>query len=73
MVTTNLIEISDTAEYVFEFPKGWILTFSSRLGSGPEADFEVLAHVIVCCMGREADRTGRKIRYDAAARRIVEA
>ena len=34
-------EISDTAEYVFEFPKGWILTFSSRLGSGPETDFEV--------------------------------
>ena len=34
-------EISDTAEYVFEFPKGWILTFSSRLGSGPEIDYEV--------------------------------
>jgi predicted dehydrogenase len=138
-------EISDTAEYVFEFPKGWILTFSSRLGSGPEADFEVfygrdrtldsrdwvsrpaanrrppeatdiavpipsdaapagsltageagphvanwidclgtrkqpnapinvgLAHAIVCCMGREAERTGRKVKYDATARRIVEA
>jgi predicted dehydrogenase len=34
-------EISDTAEYVFEFPKGWLLTFSSRLGSGPESDYEV--------------------------------
>jgi len=133
-------EISDTAEYVFEFPKGWILTFSSRLGSGPEADFEVfygkertldsrdwisrpannrrpadaadfqlpipadapgsgdagphvanwieclstrkqpnapidvgLAHAIVCCMGREAERTGKKVRYDATSRKIVEA
>ncbi len=34
-------EISDTAEYVFEYPKAWLLTFSSRLGSGPEEDFEV--------------------------------
>jgi predicted dehydrogenase len=34
-------EISDTAEYIFEFPKGWLLTFSSRLGSGPESDYEV--------------------------------
>jgi len=137
-------EISDTAEYVFEFPKGWILTFSSRLGSGPEIDYEVfhgrertldsrdwtsrpaanrrpadaadlvlpaatetstgsltqgdagphvanwieclgtrtqpnapievgLSHAIVCCLGREAERTGRKMRYDATARRIVEA
>ena len=138
-------EISDTAEYVFEFPKGWILTFSSRLGSGPETDFEVfygkertldsrdwisrpannkrpadaadvqvpipadaaaagsltageagphvanwieclgtrkqpnapiavgLAHAIVCCMGREAERTGKKVKYDATARKIVEA
>ena len=137
-------EISDTAEYVFEFPKGWILTFSSRLGSGPEIDYEVfhglertldsrdwtsrpaanrrpadaadlvlpaatetstgsltqgdagphvanwieclgtrtppnapievgLAHAIVCCLGREAERTGRKMNYDATARRIVEA
>jgi predicted dehydrogenase len=137
-------EISDTAEYVFEFPKGWILTFSSRLGSGPESDYEVfygkdrvldsrdwiarpsnnrrpadatdiavpmpvdtaagsltsgdagphvanwieclgtrkqpngpidigLAHAIVCCMGREAERTGRKVKYDATARKIVEA
>lgn len=137
-------EISDTAEYVFEFPKGWILTFSSRLGSGPESDYEVfhgkervldsrdwisrpsnnrlpadakdyplpmppdreagsltsgdagphvanwieclgtrkqpngpidigLNHAIVCCMGREAERTGRKVKYDATARKIVEA
>lgn len=137
-------EISDTAEYVFEFPKGWILTFSSRLGSGPESDYEVfhgkervldsrdwisrpsnnrrpadatdfalpmppdaaagsltsgdagphvanwieclgtrkqpngpidigLNHAIVCCMGREAERTGKKVRYDATARKIVEA
>jgi predicted dehydrogenase len=137
-------EISDTAEYVFDFPKGWILTFSSRLGSGPESDFEVfygkdrtldsrdwtsrpadnkrppdakdivlpeppkgtdgsltsgdagphvanwieclrsrqqphapinvgLAHAIACCLGREAERTGRRMRYDKATRRIVEA
>jgi predicted dehydrogenase len=137
-------EISDTAEYVFEFPKGWLLSFSSRLGSGPESDFEVLygqertldsrdwtsrpaanarpadardvvlpapagqtnasltqggasehvanwiaslvsrrppnapidvgyAHAVACCLGREAERTGRRMRYDAAHRRIVEA
>ncbi len=137
-------EISDTAEYVFDFPKGWLLTFSSRLGSGPESDFEVFygqertldsrdwisrpaanarpadardvalpdparetngsltqggatehvanwiecltsrrqpngpidvgyAHAVACCLGREAERTGRRMRYDAAARRIVEA
>jgi len=129
---------------VFEFPKGWILTFSSRLGSGPEIDYEVfhgrertldsrdwtsrpaanrrpadaadlvlpaatetstgsltqgdagphvanwieclgtrkqpnapievgLAHAIVCCLGREAERTGRKMKYDATTRRIIEA
>ena len=34
-------QMSDTAEYVFEFPKGWLLTFSSRLGSGPEEDYQV--------------------------------
>jgi predicted dehydrogenase len=128
-------EITDTAEYVFDFPKGWILSFSSRLGSGPETDFEVFngkersldsrdwvsrpapndlpagaqnvplnlpkspehvhvgnwlecmrtrkapnapiqagyAHAVACCMGREAERTGRRVTYDAAARRIVEA
>jgi predicted dehydrogenase len=137
-------EISDTAEYVFEFPKGWLLTFSSRLGSGPESDYEVFygqertldsrdwtsrpaanarpadardivlpdparetngsltqggasehvanwiecllsrrqpngpidvgyAHAVACCLGREAERTGRRMRYDAATRRIVEA
>lgn len=137
-------EISDTAEYVFEFPKGWLLTFSSRLGSGPESDYEVFygqertldsrdwisrpaanarpqdardiplpdlthetngsltqggarehvanwieclvsrrqpngpidvgyAHAVACCLGREAERTGRRMRYDAARRRIVEA
>ena len=127
-------EISDTAEYVFEFPKAWLLTFSSRLGSGPEEDFEVfygkdrkldsrnwisrtaahrqptdaedmtltmppdegrshvgnwldcmrsrqapnapiqvgLAHAVACCLGREAERTGRRVRYDVGARRIVE-
>ena len=137
-------EISDTAEYVFDFPKGWLLTFSSRLGSGPESDYEVFygqertldsrdwvsrpadntrpadardialpdpgretngsltqggasehvanwieclvsrrepngpidvgyAHAVACCLGREAERTGRRMRYDAATRRIVEA
>lgn len=136
-------EISDTAEYVFEFPKGWILTFSSRLGSGPESDYQVFSgkrrsldsrdwtsrpadhrrprdaqdyvlpappqtgdgsltagdaqphvanwieclqsrrtpnapievgfeHAVACCLGREAERTGRRMRYDAASRRIVE-
>jgi predicted dehydrogenase len=127
-------EISDTAEYVFDFPKGWLLTFSSRLGSGPEEDFEVFygkerkldsrdwvsrtaahrrpddavettlemppdegrshvgnwidcmrsrqapnapiqvgyAHAVACCLGREAERTGRRVRYDATARRILE-
>lgn len=128
-------QTSDTAEYVFEFPKGWLLTFSSRLGSGPESDFEIFygqertldtrdwisrpaanrrpdgatdialpaqtvvehghvgnwldcmrtrttpnapiqagyAHAVTCCLGREAERTGRKMRYDPATRRIVEA
>jgi predicted dehydrogenase len=137
-------EISDTAEYVFDFPRGWILTFSSRLGSGPESDFEVfygkdrtldsrdwtsrpadnkrpadakdvllpeparatdgsltsgdagphvanwiaclrsrqpphapidvgLAHAVACCLGRQAERTGRRMRYDKETRRIVEA
>jgi predicted dehydrogenase len=137
-------EISDTAEYVFEFPKDWLLTFSSRLGSGPESDYQVFygkdrtldsrdwtsrpaantrpadardivlpdpmpssdgsltqgdagvhvanwlecltsrkqpnapievgyAHAVACCLGREAERTGRRMRYDAANRRIVEA
>jgi predicted dehydrogenase len=127
-------EISDTAEYVFEFPKGWLLTFSSRLGSGPESDYEVFygkertldtrdwiakpaanaraadakedplpepqgpershmgnwidcirsrqtpnapiqvgyAHAVACCLGREAERTGKRVRYDATTRRIVE-
>jgi predicted dehydrogenase len=127
-------EISDTAEYVFEMPKGWLMTFSSRLGSGPEEDFEVFygmsrkldsrdwvsrsavhrrqdadaditvpmpqddgrshvgnwldcmrsrqapnapieagfAHAVACCLGRAAERTGRRVRYDAATRRIVE-
>jgi predicted dehydrogenase len=137
-------EISDTAEYVFDFPKGWMLTFSSRLGSGPESDYEVFygqertldsrdwtsrpagnsrprdardvvlpdprsatdgsltagdarphvanwiecltsrqqpnapievgyAHAVACCLGREAERTGKRMRYDAARRIIVEA
>jgi predicted dehydrogenase len=127
-------ETSDTAEYVFDFPKGWMLTFSSRLGSGPESDFEVFygkertldsrdwvsrpaahtrgpgateftlpkpvgkershvgnwidcmrtrrtpnapiqagyAHAVACCLGREAERTGRRVRYDVATRRILE-
>ena len=127
-------EISDTAEYVFDFPKSWLLTFSSRLGSGPEEDFEVFygkdrkldsrdwvsktavhkrpadavdtkvtmppddgrshvgnwidcmrsrqapnapisagfAHAVACCLGREAERTGRRVRYDAPSRRILE-
>jgi predicted dehydrogenase len=128
-------QTSDTAEYIFEFPKGWLLTFSSRLGSGPESDYEIFygqertldtrdwisrpaantrpvdasdttlpaqtvaehghvgnwldcmrtrntpnapiqagyAHAVACCLGREAERTGRKMRYDSVTRRIVEA
>jgi predicted dehydrogenase len=127
-------QTSDTAEYVYEFPKGWMLTFSSRLGSGPETDYEIFygqkrtldsrdwvsrpaanrraaqdenitlpnpagqershvgnwidcmrtrktpnapiqagyAHAVACCLGREAERTGRRVRYDAAQRRILE-
>jgi predicted dehydrogenase len=136
-------EISDTAEYVFEYPKGWLLTFSSRLGSGPESDYTVLygkdrvldtrdwtarpsantrpadakdvvlpepagaasasltqggapehvanwleclvsraipnapievglSHAVACCLGREAERTGRRMRYDSRTRTIVE-
>lgn len=127
-------EISDTAEYVFEMPKDWLMTFSSRLGSGPETDFEIFygkerwmdsrdwvshsaahvlpkdakdikvttasnpehahvgnwlecmrsrktpnapiqvgyEHAVACCLGREAERTGRRVAYDPAARRIVE-
>ena len=127
-------QTSDTAEYVYEFPKGWILTFSSRLGSGPESDYEIFygksrtldsrdwvsrpapnrpepgaedvklpepageershvgnwldcmrsrqtpnapmqagyAHAVACCLGREAERTGRRVRYDPATRRILE-
>ena len=128
-------QMSDTAEYVFEFPKGWLLTFSSRLGSGPEEDYEVFygkersldtrdwisrpaanrrpagaeditlpepdgpershvgnwidcmrsrqkpnapiqagfAHAVACCLGREAERTGKRVAYDPASRTIVEA
>jgi predicted dehydrogenase len=137
-------EISDTAEYVFDYPKGWLLTFSSRLGSGPESDYTVIygkdrsldtrdwtvrpapndrsadaknevlpapadastasltqggapehvanwiecmtsrtqpnapievgfSHAVACCLGREAERTGRRMKYDAARRVIVEA
>ncbi len=134
---------------MFEFPKGWMLTFSSRLGSGPESDYEVfhgkdrvldsrdwisrpadntrskdakdipipepaatdghgtnggnltagdaaphvrnwveclrsrkrnngpievgLAHAVACCLGREAERTGRRMKYDQATRTISEA
>ena len=127
-------QTSDTAEYVYEFPKGWILTFSSRLGSGPESDYEIFygksrtldsrdwvsrpapnrpepgaeevklpepageershvgnwldcmrsrqtpnapiqvgyAHAVACCLGREAERTGRRVGSDAATRRILE-
>jgi predicted dehydrogenase len=126
-------QTSDTAEYVYDFPKGWMLTFSSRLGSGPETDYEIFygqtrtldsrdwvsrpaanrrapgdaditlprpdgpershagnwidcmrtrktpnapiqagyAHAVACCLGREAERTGRRVRYDAAQRRIL--
>jgi predicted dehydrogenase len=126
-------EISDTAEYVLEYPKGWLCTFSSRLGSGPETDYTVFygktrtldtrdwvsrpadnkrpadakditlpavadershvgnwidclasraqpnapievgySHAVACCLAREAERTGRRMRYDSTARKIVE-
>ncbi len=134
-------EISDTAEYIFEYPKGWLLTFSSRLGSGPETDYTVFrgrtrsldtrdwtsrpadnarpadaqdvvlpappkaegslttgdagphvanwidcmrsrkaphapiavgySHAVACCLAREAERTGQRMRYDPAGRQIV--
>jgi predicted dehydrogenase len=134
-------EISDTAEYVFEYPKGWLLTFSSRLGSGPETDYTVFrgtrrsldtrdwtsrqadnarpadaqdvvlpappkaegslttgdagphvanwiecmrsrktphapiavgySHAVACCLAREAERTGRRMRYDHTSRQIA--
>ena len=31
------------------------------------------AHAVACCLGREAERTGKRVRYDAATRRILEA
>jgi len=31
------------------------------------------SHAVACCLAREAERRGRRMRYDAAARRIVEA
>jgi hypothetical protein len=50
----------------------WIECLGTR--KQPNAPIEVgLAHAIVCCLGRETERTGRKMRYDATARRIVEA
>ena len=50
----------------------WIECLGTR--KQPNAPIEVgLAHAIVCCLGREAERTGRKMKYDATARRIVEA
>jgi len=127
-------ETSDTFESLFEFPKGWMLSFASRLGSGPETDYAIFhgerawldtrdwrmrpaanrpaedaddepiempppgpshvgewlscvrsrktpsasieagyAHAVACCLAREAERTGRRMRYDSAHRRIVEA
>jgi len=127
-------EHSDTFECLYEYPKGWMLSFASRLGSGPETDYAVFhgcdhsldtrewtlrpaanrpaadaqpqplavpprgpshvaewlecvrtrrtpsasidagySHAVACCLAREAERRGRRMRYDAAARRIVEA
>jgi hypothetical protein len=31
------------------------------------------AHMVACALGREAERTGRRMRYDSMTRRIVEA
>jgi len=50
----------------------WIECLGTR--KQPDAPIAVgLAHAIVCCMGREAERTGKKVTYDATARKIVEA
>ena len=50
----------------------WIECLGTR--KQPNAPIAVgLAHAIVCCMGREAERTGKKVKYDATARKIVEA
>ena len=59
-------EISDTAEYVFEFPKGWILTFSSRLGSGPRSTTKCST----AANGRSTHATGRAARPPIADRRM---
>ena len=50
----------------------WIACLDSR--RQPNAPIEVgFAHAVACCLGREAERTGQRMRYDAASRRIVPA
>ena len=55
-----------------EHVANWIDCLVSR--KQPNASIDVgYSHAVACCLGREAERTGRKMRYDAATRRIVEA
>jgi hypothetical protein len=50
----------------------WLDCMRSR--QTPNAPIQAgYAHAVACCLGREAERTGRKMRYDATTRRIVEA
>ncbi len=52
--------------------RNWIECLQSR--RAPNAPIDVgFAHAVACCLGREAERTGRRMRYGAAARTIVEA
>ena len=46
------------------------LLASGQLAGGT---VETLREVELRCMGREAERTGKKVKYDATTRKIVEA
>ncbi len=49
----------------------WLDCMRSR--QAPNAPIHVgFSHAVACCLGREAERTGRRVRYDPATRRIVE-
>ena len=47
----------------------WIECLGTR--KQPNGPIDIgLNHAIACCMGREAERTGKKVKYDATARNI---
>jgi hypothetical protein len=49
----------------------WLDCMRSR--QTPNAPIQAgYAHAVACCLGREAERTGRRVRYDAGTRRILE-